>query len=78
MEFAISSTVAENLGHSPFKLVYGEQLKLPVDVIVGNQSRMPDAADFVQHIQKLVQDAKNHLKRAQNYQKRYFDKHHKL
>ena len=29
-------------------------------------------------IQQLVQDAKNHLKRAQNYQKRYFDKHHRL
>ena len=34
-----------------FELVYGEQVRLPVDVIVGNQSRMPDAAHFAQHIQ---------------------------
>ena len=27
---------------------------------------------------KLVQDAKNHLKRAQNYQKHYFNKHYRL
>ena len=78
VEFAINSTVAESIGRSPFELVYGEQVRLPVDVIVGNQSRMPDAAHFAQHIQQLVQDAKNHLKRAQDYQKHYFNKHHRL
>ena len=39
---------------------------------------MPDAAHFVQHIQQLVQDAKNHLKRSQNYQKHYFNKYHRI
>ena len=68
----------ESIGHSLFELVYGEQVRLPVDIIVGNQNRMPDPAHFAQHIQQLVQDAKNHLERAQDYQKRYFDKHHKL
>ena len=63
VEFAINSTVAESIRRSPFELVYGKQVRLPVDIIVGNQSRMPDAAYFAQHIQKLVQDAKNHLKR---------------
>ena len=77
-EFSINSTIAESIGCSHFELVYGEQVRLPVDVIVGNQSRMPDAAHFAQHIQQLVQDAKNHLKRAQDYQKRYLDKHHRL
>ena len=70
--------MVESIGYSPFELVYAEQLRLPVDVIVGNPSRMPDAAYFAQHIQQLVQDAKNHLKKAQEYQKRYFDKHHRL
>ena len=78
VEFAINSTVAESIGRSLFELVYGEQVRLPVDVIVKIQSRMLDAAHFVQHIQKLVQDAKNDLKRAQDYQKRYFNKHHRL
>ena len=36
VEFAINSTVAESIGCSPFELVYGEQVRLPVDVIVGN------------------------------------------
>ena len=70
--------MAESTGRSPFELVYGEQVRLPVDVIVGTQGKMPDATHFAQHIQRVVQDAKNHLKRAQDYQKRYFDKHHRL
>ena len=70
--------MAESIGRSPFEMVYGEQVRLPVDVIVGAQSRMPDAAHFVQHIQQLVQDAKNQRKKAQDYQKHYFDKHHRM
>ena len=64
VEFATNSTVAESIGRSLFELVYGEKLRLPVDAIVENQSGMFTATNFVQHIQKLVQDAKDHLKRA--------------
>ena len=39
---------------------------------------MPDATHFAQHIQQVIQNAKNHLKRVQNYQKPYFNKHHRL
>ena len=67
IEFAINSIVAGSIGRSPFEMVYGEQVRLPVDVIVGTQNRMPDAAYFTQHIQQLVQDAKDHLKKAQDY-----------
>ena len=59
-------------------LLYGEQVRFPVVVIVGNQSRMPDAVHYAKHIQHLVQDAKNHLKKAQDYQKCYFDSNHWL
>ena len=70
--------MAESIGCSPFEMVYGDQVKLLIDVIVGNQSRMSNAISFAHQIQQLVQDAKNHLKRAQNYQKRCFNKHHRL
>ena len=36
IEFAINSTIAESIGRSPFGLVYGEQVRLPVDAIVDN------------------------------------------
>ena len=78
IEFAINSNVAESTGRSLFEMVYGEQIKLPIDVTVGTQGKMPDATRFAQHIQQVIKDAKNHLKRAQDYQKLYFDKHHRL
>ena len=34
VEFAVNSTVAESIEHSLFELLYGEQVKLPVDIIV--------------------------------------------
>ena len=65
VEFAINSRVAESVGRLPLELVYGEQVRLPVDAIVGHQSGESTAVNFVQHIYQLVQEAKNHLKRAQ-------------
>ena len=38
--------MTESTGCSPLELVYGEQVRLPVDVIVGNKGKMPDATDF--------------------------------
>ena len=64
VEFEINSIVAETIECSPFELVYGEQVRLPVDAIVGHQSGRSTAVNFVQHIKQLVQDAKDHLKRA--------------
>ena len=62
VEFAINSKFAESIGCSPFELLYGEQVRLPVDVIVGKQSRVSNAANFVKNIYQLVQNAKDHLK----------------
>ena len=36
VQFAINSTVGESIGRSPFELAYGEQVRLPVDAIVGH------------------------------------------
>ena len=36
VEFAFNSIVAESVGRSPFELVYGEQVRLPVDAIIGH------------------------------------------
>ena len=70
--------MAESIGHSPFEMFYGEQVRLPVDIIMGTQNKMSDAVYLVQHIQQLIQVAKNHLEKAQNYQKHYFNKYHRL
>ena len=46
VKFAINSIVVESIGRSPFELVYREQVRLPVDVIVKYQSSMSNAANF--------------------------------
>ena len=46
VEFAINSTITESIGYSPFELVYWEQVRLPVDVFVGNQCRVSNAANI--------------------------------
>ena len=51
VEFAINSTQAEGTGKSPAELVYGEQLRSPLDVVVGASGNHVDAANFVQHVQ---------------------------
>lgn len=35
VEFAINTTVAEGVGKAPVELVYGEQLRSPLDAILG-------------------------------------------
>ena len=50
VELAINSTIAESIGRSPFELVYGENVRLPVDAIVGNQIGRSTAINFAQHI----------------------------
>ena len=47
VEFAINSTVAKSVGCLPFELMYEEQVRLPVDAIVGNQSGRSTAISFV-------------------------------
>ena len=45
--------MAESTGSSLFEMIYGEQVKLPVDVVVGTQGKMLDAMHYAQHIQKV-------------------------
>ena len=50
IEFDINSTISESIRLSLFEHMYGEQVRLTVDAIVGNQSVMFTAAYFIQHI----------------------------
>ena len=54
IKFAINSTVAETTSHSPFEMVHGEQVRLPIDVIVCTQGKMLNATHFTQNIQQVV------------------------
>ena len=76
MELTINSDVAEGTGQVPPKLTIGELPRLPLDVVVQVGSHV-GAGDFVQHVQDLLGRARNHLEKAREYQKRYYDRHHR-
>ena len=76
VEFAINSAVAEGTGQVPAELTIGELPRTPLDTVV-QAGGHAGARDFVQHVQDLLGRARAHLEKAREYQKRYFDRHHR-
>ena len=76
IEFAINSAVAEGTGQVPAELTIGELPRSPLDVVVQAGSHV-GAGDFVQHVQDLLGRARDHLEKAREYQKTYYDRHHR-
>ena len=76
IEFAINSAVAEGTGQVPAELTIGELARSPLDVVVQAAGHV-GAGDFVQHVQDLFECARDHLEKAREYQKRYYDHHHR-
>ena len=76
IEFSINSAVAEGTGQVPTEPTIGELPLSPLDVVVQAGSHV-GAGDFVQHVQDLLGRAIDHLEKAREYQKTYYDSHHR-
>ena len=46
IELVLNLTVQDSMGESPAQLVYGQDLQLPVDVVLGRVGRLPAADTF--------------------------------
>ena len=46
VELVLNLTVQDSTGVSPAQLVYGQDLRLPVDVLLGRVGRVPAADTF--------------------------------
>ena len=46
VKLVLNSTVQDSMGVSPAQLVYGQDLRLPVDVLLGRVGRVPAADIF--------------------------------
>ena len=60
----------------PAELTIGELPCSPLDVVVQAGSHA-GAGDLVEHVQVLLESARDHLEKAKEYQKQYYDRHHR-
>jgi hypothetical protein len=63
VEFAINSTVAASTGKSPFEMVYGENVREPIDMLLENVN-VPSAEELLGKIKDNVDSAKKNIARA--------------
>ena len=79
VEFAINSTINVSTDNAPFEMAYGTNVALPIDHALHMRVPELDAAapDFLSHIRHTILEVKEVLAKAQEYQKAYYNKHHK-
>ena len=76
LELGLNTTVAESTGKPLALGALGELTRLPFDVVVG--AGVPvGVADVSQQVKTIVEEARKQLEKAQTYQKRYYDAHHR-
>ena len=76
LELGLNTAVSDSTGKPPALVALGEMLRLPVDLIVRTDSHV-GAQDVATQVKAIVEEARKQLAKAQEYQKRYYDAHHR-
>ena len=57
VELAINSMVAHSMGKAPFKMLYGENIRLPIDLVLGSPVQVWSAEEVVHKVVDVVREA---------------------
>ena len=75
---AYHSSVHASTQYTPFYLLFGHEVQLPVDVMFGQQlNHKPEVSDYVRNIHDTLEEVhehpREHLQAAQKCQKDHYD-----
>lgn len=75
LELGFNAAVQASTGRSPHELLYGEQPRLPVDVLIGPSPKAPAAGERAKRMIDAVRWARDHLLSAQERQAAAANRH---
>ena len=64
VELAINSTMAKSTGKVPFEVVYGENVRLPIDFALDTPVQVRSAEEVAQKVVDIVREAREAWARA--------------
>ena len=64
VELAINSTVARSMGKAPFEMLYGENVRLPIDLVLGSPVQVRSAEEVARKVVDVVREARDSWAKA--------------
>ena len=64
VELAINSTVARSMGKAPFEMLYGENVRLPIDLVLGSPVQVRSAEEVACKVVDVVREARDSWAKA--------------
>ena len=59
VELAINSTFACSMGKAPFEMLYGENVRLPIDLVLGSPVQVRSAEEVACKVVDIVREARD-------------------
>ena len=59
VKLTINSTVARSMGKTPFEMLYGENVRLPIDLVLGSPVQVRSAEEVACKVVDIVREARD-------------------
>ena len=64
VELTINSTVAHSTGEASFEMLYGENVRLPIDLVLGSLVQVRPAEEVARKVVDMVREARDSWAKA--------------